>query len=156
MKNQDGSSEWIVVIGCGAAKRETPCPAADLYTGSLFKMAKRLALNIGCDWYILSAKYGLLAPRKIIAPYESTLSKMPIEYRRRWAARVGEDIMKTGAAGVLSLAGYDFYTKPLEPILLSAGIKLKCPMKNMTLGHQKSYLNAQVERLKAQRRWRAE
>jgi hypothetical protein len=66
-------STRLVVIACGARKGPEPIAAGYLYEGSLFKAARKAALASGQDWMILSAKYGLLDPRRVIAPYEATI-----------------------------------------------------------------------------------
>ena len=63
----------LVVIACGARKGPEPIAAGYLYQGSLFKAARKAALASGQDWMILSAKHGLLDPRRVIAPYEATI-----------------------------------------------------------------------------------
>ena len=48
------------------AKRESRAPAAELYTSTWFKLARRYVEQTGSPWFILSAKYGLTDPRKVI------------------------------------------------------------------------------------------
>ena len=67
-----------IVIACGARKIDTrqPVPAADLYTGSLFRAAKAAAqarTQQAGEWLILSAKHGLIHPAAPISPYEATI-----------------------------------------------------------------------------------
>lgn len=53
-----------------------------------FVKARRYVERNGAPWFILSAKYGLVAPDELIGPYEQTLNTMPIQERRAWARRV--------------------------------------------------------------------
>jgi len=64
----------LVVIPCGAAKREYPCQAHEMYVGNYFKACLRWALRVTTPErvLILSAKYGLLPVDKVIAPYDVT------------------------------------------------------------------------------------
>lgn len=63
----------VVVIPCGSSKLSYPAPARDLYTGPLFRKALALADRCDADLYIFSAKYGLLHPDTVIAPYDQVL-----------------------------------------------------------------------------------
>lgn len=66
----------IVIVGCGARKRLYPCRAVEMYRGQHFLAcwAAAAALAEG-NVYILSAKYGLLPPGKVIAPYDLTVGQ---------------------------------------------------------------------------------
>lgn len=75
----------ILMIGCSASKTDAPAGrAADFYTGELFKLQRRWALNAGygLGGYILSAKYGLLSFGNAISTYEATLDTA--QKRREW------------------------------------------------------------------------
>jgi hypothetical protein len=71
----NAAPEPLVIVGCGAAKRTYPAPAADLYTGQHFRAAWSTAQAIapGGGILILSARYGLVAPDRVISPYDLTL-----------------------------------------------------------------------------------
>ena len=67
----------LVVIACGAAKLARPAPAADLYTGSYFRLALAAAQQLA-DRHsvrVLSAKHGLLRLGDVVAPYDLTLGQ---------------------------------------------------------------------------------
>lgn len=63
----------IVVIPCCGPKLSYPAPARDIYTGTMFRKALALADRCDADLYIFSAKYGLLRPDTVIAPYNLTM-----------------------------------------------------------------------------------
>lgn len=74
----------IALIGCGKLKAPSACAAKDLYTGPLFRTARTYAEK-NCDgWLILSAKYGLLEPDRIIEPYELKLTDLRMNARETW------------------------------------------------------------------------
>lgn len=62
----------FVVIPCGGSKLETAAPAAELYTGSMFKDALNTARTMTTDdnIRILSALHGLIKLSDIVAPYD--------------------------------------------------------------------------------------
>lgn len=66
-------SPRLLVIGCGKAKLDRPAPARELYTGSLFRAARRYAEESGDRWMIVSAKHGLIDPDRVIEPYDATI-----------------------------------------------------------------------------------
>ena len=97
----------MVLVQCGAAKRAKPSRAEDLYTGGLFKAARACARRIGDSWFILSAKYGLLAPTRIIAPYDQ---KLKSGGDREWSERVLVQLREYSAERyrIVVLAGADY------------------------------------------------
>ena len=75
----------VLVLACGAAKANQRRPAADLYTGSLFRAARRAAQADGRPWLICSAEHGLIEPGRMLAPYERMLAATEAD-----VARLGE------------------------------------------------------------------
>lgn len=62
----------LVVIPCGSAKRPTPAPAAELYTGPYFRSCLAWARSVVPDGQIriLSARHGLVELTRELAPYD--------------------------------------------------------------------------------------
>ena len=64
----------LVIIGCGKSKiwgkngesSVGPQRAKDVYTSYCSKLKRQLAEREGCDWMILSAKYGFILPDLVI------------------------------------------------------------------------------------------
>lgn len=56
----------IVLVSCVSEKRAAPSPTCDLYTSDWFTKVARYAGQIADEWFILSAKYGLVHPDKTI------------------------------------------------------------------------------------------
>lgn len=81
-----------ILIPCGNAKLAHAAPARDLYTGSLFRLARRFAEARG-PWWILSAKHGLVHPDTVLEPYNVTLQGPNREdYARVWATLVAGQV----------------------------------------------------------------
>ena len=78
----------VYLVSCVSKKRASPTVAKDLYVSAWFLKARRYVEATCCPWFILSAKYGLLSPEQVIAPYERTLNTMGVAARRAWAIRV--------------------------------------------------------------------
>jgi hypothetical protein len=92
-------SRTIALVGCVKSKRDHAAETRSLYTSALFIKAAAYAQRAADDWYILSAKHGLLSPHQIIAPYEQTLKGASSRDRSVWAGRVYEQMR---AAGLLA------------------------------------------------------
>lgn len=64
----------FLVIPCGADKADAPAPAAELYVGSMFRMAlaaaETEAAEIGATVLIFSALHGLVELDTVLAPYD--------------------------------------------------------------------------------------
>lgn len=65
----------VYIVGCGASKLGHEAPARELYTGSLFVAARRHVEALGALWLVLSAKYGIVEPDQVLAPYEQKLAR---------------------------------------------------------------------------------
>ena len=82
-----------ILIPCGGAKLDHAAPARDLYTGGLFRLARRFAEARG-PWWILSAKHGLVHPDTELEPYNLTLQGHDREdYARVWASMVARQVV---------------------------------------------------------------
>ena len=137
----------IVLVSCVKSKRSQPSPARDLYTSTLFKGASAYAEEVGDRWFILSAKYGLLDPDKVVSPYEKTLNKMPVAERLAWAKEVLADLEPLAKPGdeVVFLAGTRYRENLIEP-LKRIGCQIAVPMVGLPFGKQLSWLKAKIEK----------
>jgi len=70
------SPKTLVILACSHKKASKPVAARDLYLGSLFKLGRKFAEIHHFDYVIISAKYGLLRPDDIIAPYDQRIANM--------------------------------------------------------------------------------
>lgn len=93
-------------------------------------------------WFILSARYGLVAPNAEIEPYERTLNTLGVAERRAWAASVLVKLLPelAGEKRVVMFAGQRYREFLIEP-LREQGIKVEVPMANLALGEQLAWLS---------------
>ena len=118
-------------------KLPRPAPAGDLYVSPLFRMSRRW-VEERCDaWFILSAKWGLLDPTKVIEPYDETLNKMPKVDREAWAAGTKVSIMRLPPAKLIVLAG-ELYLTALD------GLEYEAPLKGLSIGRRLQKLSAEI------------
>ena len=113
--------ETIALVSCVKSKVVGPCPAKDLYRSALFRYMRAYAEDHADRWFILSAKFGLVAPDVVMESYEQTLNGASISVRRAWADRVAgqmreQRILRPGVS-FLWLAG-QAYQKHLSQILV--------------------------------------
>jgi len=106
----------LFLIACSAAKLDHPAPAAELYTGQAFKLAKAAAAAAGADILILSALHGVVRPDQVIAPYNRALAAMNTQQRKVWAGMVAQQLEQHKYRPTVVLAGkhyaaatFDFY-----------------------------------------------
>ncbi|MFJ8264773.1 DUF6884 domain-containing protein [Peribacillus asahii] len=80
----------IALVSCIKLKANYPCSAREMYQEStLFKKAIRYIDQQNYDdWYVLSAKYGLLRQQDVIEPYDLTLNNMKVSERKEWSKLV--------------------------------------------------------------------
>jgi hypothetical protein len=135
----------IALVACVGKKTALPMPAQDLYISPWFRKASAYASRVADRWYILSAKYGLVDPRTVIAPYDETLNRMPAAERRAWARRVLADLRQVLAPGdrVVFLAGQR-YREGLVGAVRAMGCTVEIPMEGLKIGEQLAWLKQRV------------
>jgi hypothetical protein len=70
---QDEFQKIALITACSKKKLLRTAPAKKLYQGSMFKKAGCIAEKIHADFFILSAKYGLIGENTIIRPYDTVI-----------------------------------------------------------------------------------
>jgi cytoplasmic iron level regulating protein YaaA (DUF328/UPF0246 family) len=140
-------ADKIALVACVGKKTTAPRPACNLYTSAWFRKASSYAQQIADRWFILSAKYGLLPPDRVIAPYDETLNRMPAAQRRAWAKRVLQDLRQEVHAGnnIIILAGQRYREHLIDP-LEAWGCNVDIPMRGLRIGEQLRWLNEHLDR----------
>ena len=126
----------IAVVACGAAKATTPQRAQLLYIGQHFRLSMEAARSLHPDVrvFILSAKYGLVRPSQIIAPYNVTLSGP----RAVTAGQVREQARELGLEDetVVALAG-----RAYADLLAQVFPVVHRPLAGLPIGKQRQGLS---------------
>ena len=132
----------IALVSCVATKRPGAHAARDLYVSAWFKKVRQHVERAGLTWYILSAKYGLVAPDQEIEAYEMTLNNMGLQDRRGWAydvmGQMSEQLQDHDRFVLFAGARYREF---LEPLLAAQGAKTQVPMEGLTQGRQLNWLD---------------
>src|SRR5205814_10611829 len=133
-------ADSIALISCVKTKLDRPARAAELYTSLLFRRQREWATARCRTWFILSAKYGLLRPDDMIAPYELTLKSASRAERRAWSMRV-LDQLQAELLGVWGryfevYAGKDYCEDGLLEGLRRADATVSLPWDGLSLGQR--------------------
>ena len=136
--------EKVILVQCGKKKLKQKAKAKDLYIGDLFKKSYRYAQLLKPDnILILSAKYDLLNPEKIIEPYDETLNNKSSDEIKKWSTKVItalKEKIDLEKDEIIILAGNNYY-KYLLPYISN----YKLPLGTFSLGPRKSFLKKQIE-----------
>lgn len=135
----------IVLVGCSKLKEKKSCTAQEMYSVStFFRLCRAYAEQMGDEWFILSAKYGLVFPEQEIAPYDETLTRMFHHARYEWAMRVFAQLKKrlTNPAEerIIILAGAR-YREHLVGMLERSGHHVSTPLAELGgIGKQMQFM----------------
>lgn len=129
----------IGLVSCSKSKLERAYPARDLYTASpLFRKARAYCERHYDAWYILSAKYGLVHPDTVIAPYDVTLKHMPRAECRAWGQRVSAQLRQLGQHTFYAHAGAEY-------LAYLKGVTIVNVLGGFTLGQRLRWYNEQAQ-----------
>lgn len=141
----------MIVVGCGKSKLTRPAPAAELYTGSLFRAARRYCEARGEPWVIASGKLGLVLPGEVIEPYDQRAPMSP-SGAERWARVCVERLLRVAGGPVyVELLAGAAYAGPLSSELWRVGCANGEPLQGMGLGKRLSWLTRSAEALGVER-----
>lgn len=141
-------SREIGLVSCVKTKREEPTTPKNLYTSPYFEKMRAYAERFHDEWWIVSAKYGLLDPDgEAIAPYDETLSGARVARKREWANRVAEEMVQEGLlSGDVTLvfhAGKDYYEE-LLPLIEDRNVTIEIPTEGLGIGEKQSWYKEQL------------
>ena len=75
------------LVGCGDAKHDGPLPARNKYRSTYFDLKRDFAETFCARWWILSAKFGLLDPDRVINDYDVAITDDDVD-AAQWAENV--------------------------------------------------------------------
>jgi hypothetical protein len=142
------------LVACAQQKAHEPASAKELYLSPWFRFARAYAEKLGGPWRILSAKYGVIDPETVVAPYDLRLSELPAAARRDWQRHALISVFEVldppppGSLAhgynvtdktVIFLAGED-YSRFLWTELTRLGAYAMSPLRGLGIGEQLRYL----------------
>jgi hypothetical protein len=130
----------IGLVGCVKQKARAPLPARDLYISELFR-GRRAYVERSCnEWWILSAKHGLVHPEDVLAPYDETLKDASTVARRCWSrevfAALVEHVTPVLGESFEIHAGAEYRDYGLVEGLRGRGYGVQIPTEGMAIGVQ--------------------
>lgn len=140
-----GSAADVVLIGCVRTKRDIASAAEELFVSPLFEGRRRYAVASGLPWYILSAKFGLLAPEDVIGPYDVYLADQSAAYRKAWGEFVTAQLEQRQPVlrgRTIEVHAGAAYVEPLRAPLAARGATLTTPLAHLRQGEQLAWYSA--------------
>lgn len=143
----DRPHQKIGLVGCVKEKAPVACPAASLYTSTLFRGRARYVQR-SCDrWFILSALHSVLEPETVVEPYDVILDNASRQLRREWSrqrlAQLRDLLGDLGSFEFEFHAGAPYRDFGLADGLAAAGATITNPTARLRIGHQLAfYANA--------------
>jgi hypothetical protein len=147
-KGERSMDTEVGLVSCTKSKHSEPAPPRDLYEPSaLFRKARAYCEAIHDEWFVISAKHGLLAPDgPPIEPYDETVTNAPIERRREWAQRVVTEMDENGllnpADTIVIHAGKAYYGE-LLPLLGEHNVTVELPLEGLRYGERLRWYDEQ-------------
>jgi hypothetical protein len=77
----------VALVGCSASKLKQSTEARELYTSALFRASYDYAQKTCDATLIVSAFYGVVAPKAVLDPYDRSLRKYNKSEREQWGVR---------------------------------------------------------------------
>lgn len=101
------------------------------------------------DYFILSAKHGILHPTQIIEPYDQSLYHLSALERRQWSEVVVKQLIAIAPppAELIILAGKRYREGIVKP-LQNAGYNITIPLQGLGIGKQLQWLNSNTPKEK--------
>jgi hypothetical protein len=96
LKDQEGLTSFqeddlpvYALVGCGAAKNSGQLPAREKYSSTYSTKKREFAEELTDEWWILSAKYGVVEPNTVIDDYDVSMGDVDVD---EWLPRVRESL----------------------------------------------------------------
>jgi len=139
----------IALLACSRTKADRPVPARELYVSPLFRAARAyMERRYGHgNWLILSARYGLVDPDRLIAPYDLNLRQLTPGQRESWGDRIAVELTDRFPAGtVLWFHAGAVYRDAIAPVVPH---QVRFPLAGLRIGRQLAWYrqHASAERL---------
>ncbi|MDG5775268.1 hypothetical protein VB779_20910 [Haloarculaceae archaeon H-GB11] len=140
----------VGLVSCVKSKHDEPTVPKDLYTSTYFAKMRAYAEQEHDDWWILSAKHGLLAPDgPPIAPYDETLSGARKARKREWADRVVDDLDDAGLLAedvrLVVYAGRDYYEELLPLLSETPVAAVEIPTEGLQIGKTLAWYTDRID-----------
>jgi hypothetical protein len=142
------------LVGCGSAKKDGTHPAKDLYDSTYFEKKRDFAEKLADEWYIISAKYGVIDPEREIEDYDVSIEDVQVDgWLKRVDAYLQNEIDFQPEDEVYVLLGKKYLEaedqdgESLRDRLDSYDVQVNYPFDQTSgIGEQNQWLNKCVEK----------
>lgn len=128
---------------------DEPAQPKNLYGSEYFQKMRAYAETNHDEWWILSAKHGLLGPEgPPIAPYDETLAAATNTEQRAWAERITADLERAGLLSdhvVLVIHAEKDYHEALLPHLHEAGVDVRRPTEGLGMREKLAWYDERLD-----------
>lgn len=138
----------LALVACASARDHGPAPAEQLYASALFH-ARRRHVARRCDrWFVLTPRYGLVAPDALVEAETTRLADLPAGDRAAWAeavlAELDEHVGRLSGWVVEMHAGAAFCDSGLVDGLQQRGASVARPVAGLGQGRQLAWYREQA------------
>ena len=132
----------IIIISCGKRKLEGKAKAKDIYIGSLYhqKLEYVRTLYPKHEFYIISAKHGLIHQDVVISSYDRVLPSSTEDYQD-WLDLVTKQLQDFDSKEEVLFLGEARYYVPVDEYFIG---KKYAPLLGKSLGGGNAYLHNSV------------
>jgi hypothetical protein len=115
----------VCLVMCSSEKAPTAMRAADFYLSRRFQLDRLDAEQNFDSWFVLSAKYGLLPPTRVVETYDVNLNTVSGAERDAWGQRVVKALCEEFPEGdiCVEIRAQVSYYDPLRAPLIAFGFK---------------------------------
>ena len=142
----------LVIIGCGKSKiwdkhqEAGSQKAEDVYTSSYATVKREYAQSQGCDWMILSAKYGFIRPEFVVpGPYNVTFdnpSTNPISLSELERQVEEQDL---GRHDDVTVIGGRKYIERTRDAFARTSVRIDAPFEDYSMGQQMHIMRQEMQ-----------
>lgn len=136
----------LILVGCAKAKLRMARPASELYISPLFRASWNWAENTGQESRILSAKYGLLAAKDIVDPYDVYLGDLSHGEKDSLAKRIRIQLRGLDLEDIVVLGGNDYVSLVRNAL---PKMRIHDPLQGLNIGNRIRWLKSSTNS-----RWR--
>ncbi len=136
----------ICLVGESKTQRKTRTRADQLFTGTHFVRQRTYAQTRADQWFILSARYGLLEPGRGVDPYERVFSDLSSAEQFQWAQNLMQSMSRLHITShdTLVILAKKSYQDRLLPIFKSRSYVIELPLAGMSAVQQLRWLAEMV------------
>ena len=129
--------EKIALVSCVSKKLDHSAVAGDMYLSVWFKYAREYAERNFNEWFILSAKHGLLRTDQVISPYNVFIGDLSANERRQWAINTARSVSDIVTSDIeISIFAGKKYRQYLVPALIFSDFSVTVPLEGLGIGQQ--------------------